>query len=601
MLSKITRRLIQSEISDNLFYIYLEFIKLMYISYYQSLTDTDELMSSEEIISSQQSFGSIYNPSGRGYEKQNVRGHIDVMTDDVVGALDRCKVSPRNAVYLVSAIAQALGHDLNDLILNTASFYTKRAEVRKKRAEKIKILFGEKNIDSCVIHWDGKIIEDSSGKKIDKLPIAVTVGKDEKLINVASLDNGKGKTQAEAIHNALFDWDLRGSVKALCCDTTASNLGSSKGAAVFLERLLDIQLLYLPCRHHIYELVLANAYFQKLPGTTGPDVPLFKTFKKEWYDFDLKTFRNGLLNIDPNLRQKIPRIESFIKSLIEQDFTRDDYKELLELTLIFLDLVPHDKVKFKKPGAFHHARWMAKAIYSLKIYLFRDQFKLKPNEETGLLQVCQFIVFVYIEAWFTAPLAIKAPNNDLKFIKILWEYREIDSALSETSLKKFKNHLWYLSPEASALSFFDSNISTEVKKNMILALTPERGEENYSSTKKFEIKNENMLQLVNQEMDYFITPETVNFFERFNINTDFLQVDVDKWENHISYLQGLELSQSLQVVNDVAERFVHLVEEYSKKITHDEEQSKYVLEIVTEHRKRFPNAYKSTQMQSRYE
>jgi hypothetical protein len=40
------------------------------------------------------------------------------------------------------------------------------------------------------------------------------------------------------------------------------------------------------------------------------------------------------------------------------------------------------------PGAMHHARWMSKVLYSLKIWLFRAQFKLTPREENGLRDVC---------------------------------------------------------------------------------------------------------------------------------------------------------------------------------------------------------------------
>jgi hypothetical protein len=46
---------------------------------------------------------------------------------------------------------------------------------------------------------------------------------------------------------------------------------------------------------------------------------------------------------------------------------RDDYKELIELILIFLRGCPSNEIIIKTPGAIHHARWMVKALYSLKI------------------------------------------------------------------------------------------------------------------------------------------------------------------------------------------------------------------------------------------
>lgn len=62
-------------------------------------------------------------------------------------------------------------------------------------------------------------------------------------------------------------------------------------------------------------------------------------------------------------------------------------KELIELILIFHGECPSDEITIKKPGAIHHARWMAKALYSLKIYLFRDQFHLNIKEKIGLRDI----------------------------------------------------------------------------------------------------------------------------------------------------------------------------------------------------------------------
>lgn len=102
---------------------------------------------------------------------------------------------------------------------------------------------------------------------------------------------------------------------------------------------------------------------------------------------------------------------------MQKNQPRDDYKEFLELSSIFLGATPRDQFSFKAPGAMSHARWMAKVIYSLKIFIFREAFKLTVREINGLRQTCIFIVKYYVKAWFTAPSAILAPNHDLNFIK----------------------------------------------------------------------------------------------------------------------------------------------------------------------------------------
>lgn len=322
------------------------------------------------------------------------------MTNDVVSALDRCKVTYRSSVYIISAILIALGHNLNDFTLNKTSYHKKRTLIRQKNAETIKNLFEKKEISTGVIHWDGKIILDkTTNKKMDRLPIVLTVGKSEKLLSAPGLENGKGITQALAIYDTLTHWNLKKSIKALCCDTTNSNLGNKKGAAVILEQLLDVNLLYLPCRHHIFEIILAGIFEVKFPGSTGPNVVMFKNFQDKWTDLDKNNFHYGYAarEMHSKLLSQKESIKSFIKNLLKKKWPGSDYKELLQLCLIFLDGAQGQKVKFLQPGAYHHARWMSKAIYSLKIYLFRKSFALPSVLERSLFDLCQFIVFVYVK------------------------------------------------------------------------------------------------------------------------------------------------------------------------------------------------------------
>ena len=66
----------------------------------------------------------------------------------------------------------------------------------------------------------------------------------------------------------------------------------------------------------------------------------------------------------------------------------------------------------RKPGAYHHARWMAKAIYVMKILLFWKQMKLTKSEETSLHEVSLFIILIYSRVWIEAPQAREAAVND---------------------------------------------------------------------------------------------------------------------------------------------------------------------------------------------
>ena len=103
---------------------------------------------------------------------------------------------------------------------------------------------------------------------------------------------------------------------------------------------------------------------------------------------------------------------------------RGNYKELLELCIIFLGVVPPRGIRFHVPGAYHRAWWMAKAIYAHKIWMFRNQFKLTAHQEKGLKRVKLFVVQVYMKAWFTAPSSVQSPRNDLELLKNLQRYKD---------------------------------------------------------------------------------------------------------------------------------------------------------------------------------
>jgi len=103
----------------------------------------------------------------------------------------------------------------------------------------------------------------------------------EQIINVPQLERSTGEEQTEAECSALQEWKLCDIVLALCRHTTASNTGHLSGACILFEQKLGKDLLYLPCRHHIYKLILRPVYEIKIPQvTSSPAIPFFKNFQK---------------------------------------------------------------------------------------------------------------------------------------------------------------------------------------------------------------------------------------------------------------------------------------------------------------------------------
>ena len=61
-------------------------------------------------------------------------------------------------------------------------------------------------------------------------------------------------------------------------------------------------------------------------------------------------------------------------------------------------------------------------------------------------------------------------------------------------------------------------------------------------------------------------------------------------------MKDKEVAQSVKVVNDLAERGVALVQEFNASLTKNEEQKQYLLQVIEDHRRKFPQPTKAGAM-----
>lgn len=445
-----------------------------------------------------------------------------------------------------------------------------------------------------VVHWDGKLLPEITGHdKVDRLPILVSQDDTEQLIGVPKLKSGTGEEIASNVLKQLNIWQLTEKIQAVCCDTTAANTGSENGAAVLLEGKIGRDLIYLPCRHHIFEIILKEIFLRKVLNSTtvGPNIPLFERFKIEWKNLDHNFFNFGIT--DAKVRNHInpliaEEIKDFCFEQLAKDICRDDYKEFLELVVMFLGFDLPNGNKFRKPGASHHARWMAKAIYALKLFMFRDQFKVSKKQLDGLRDVCIFLILLYVKAWFRSNLSIEAPNNDIQFIQASIAYSHVDQTISDIIIEKICNHLWYLASESIGLSFFDECVPNEEKRRMVTALNTRRDYCKKFTMKPFEIKS----NFPSINLNNFVSSETRKFFDRFEICKDFLETDPETWSLNDDFNIARDKCRNMKVVNDCAERCVQLFTTYNQILTKDESQKQYLLQVVKDYTEKYPSSFK---------
>lgn len=322
-------------------------------------------------------------------------------------------------------------------------------------------------------------------------------------------------------------------------------------------------------------------------------IPCFKKFQQAWANINKTNFKPGVLDttVKKALNDTTSTLTFAQKSLQQDQQPREDYRELLELLVCFLGGTPPRGIFFRVPGAFHHARWMAKAIYCIKMFLFREEFDLGA-EECGIRDICIFLAHLYVRAWTFAPNAAEAPCQDLKFIQDLHTYAKIDENISRVALNKMCNHLWYLVPETAAMSFFNSKLSVDTRRKMLYAL--KYNETSEEPVKRYTILLGDIGNYMDQEIEKFISKGSQNFFERFALPTDFLEKDPTMWEADVSFKKCTEVVKGLKVVNDVAERGVKLMQDYNQILTKNEDEKQFILQIVADYRRKFPNIKKES-------
>ena len=375
----------------------------------------------------------------------------------------------------------------------------------------------------------------------------------------------------------------------MCFDTTASSTGYKAGACVLIEKKLQKNLLYLACRHYVFELLIVAAFETTLGGSSAPEVKLFKSFKDQWGIIDKNKFQTA--TSDAAAKDAMAGVRDDILQLALSQLCvhqpRADYREFLELSIIFLDETPTRGITFMTPGAMHQARWMSKVLYSIKIWMFCSQFHLTAREEKELRDIAIFSMRLYLRVWITAPSAIDAPFNDLQ---LMIDLLQLPQSILPSLLPHQRNCLTTFGIYLRRLigfALFDTQVFSSTKRQIVEAFNNTKGK--YIPMKRPEV---NMQSLQSFETRTLVTSSSMNLFHNLQLPTDFLRTDPDTWETQEEFLTAQRRLRSLKVVNDSAERVVALIQAFNKTLTQDEDQLQFVLQVVSEHRRVFPSTNK---------
>ena len=279
----------------------------------------------------------------------------------------------------LGAIAKEGGASCSSVTLSKTSSYNASKYNRQDISKNIKSDFNKP--DFLTIHWDGKIIE-RDGERLAVLVAGAPNYVEEKLLAIPKIMNGTGLVQAETSFDLIKDWELNKSIIGMVFDATASNSGWKNGASVILEKKLNSKLFYLPYRHHIFEIILSSVWKHLFGPTTGPTNIEFLKLKNSWDTIPQKNDNFKLLDVNERLLESTKEdMINFLKlSLQEHTFKRDNYRECIYVMLFLLGEKNVKKgEQWLKPGAFHHARWMANNLYAAKMYAFSEYLGYDKN------------------------------------------------------------------------------------------------------------------------------------------------------------------------------------------------------------------------------
>ena len=118
----------------------------------------------------------------------------------------------------------------------------------------------------------------------------------------------------------------------------------------------------------------------------------------------------------------------------------------------------------------HHEEACLGSPHFLKLFLLSDQFpqsQLSWQKKEKVETMAIFIIFPYLQSWFTSPSLLGAAQNDLDLFKRLQKFSKIDKKISSAASSVLSRHPWYLTEELIPVSLF--NISLPVEERTLLA------------------------------------------------------------------------------------------------------------------------------------
>lgn len=444
--------------------------------------------------------------------------------------------------------------------MSKSTLWSKITQIRSSQKNELHASLAA-DTSEIVLQFDGKSCSRLNERHLgneERLIILCHTNKGDIPLGFFALESKSGRNCSTQILRSLADHSLSHRIVGLVCDTESTNTGPQNGTCALVENALEVDLLYLMCRHHIKEIHLKDVFTAIFGTSQASYITNFDVLLDNWdhiknTGFLYSPMDNEDLMRDEWFQDKIRETVELIGFHASSKNIRDDYAELNDLVLKFLGARTQET--FKVVGARNNARWMARIIYAMKTYLFRDYLDLDEDFIVLLERFCNFVALFYTKHWNRCTNAVDAPYNDLQLWKELDEYKTVDEEIVTAALAAHKRHLWYLSDELAVLSLFSNKVSINDKADMATKMTQNVGDRTCNSIKY----TSEIDDIQNIQLHHFISARSFFLFELLQLNAEFLDENPANWNEMNSFkLAKQKILDLITVVNDSAERAVQL-------------------------------------------
>lgn len=152
------------------------------------------------------------------------------------------------------------------------------------------------------------------------MPVLLSQQSGVQLLGVPKIDSSSGRNMAYGVFNMIREWNVTNNIIGLSFDLTNLNSGHFNGACVILENLFRKSLLKLPCRHHLYEIMLRGAFEAKFGDTSGPYPTFSEEFRRIWDSIDQSKYTPGIENAQ--VRRNLDDVSDDIIAFCQRELSK---------------------------------------------------------------------------------------------------------------------------------------------------------------------------------------------------------------------------------------------------------------------------------------